>query len=93
MGENENSAKPLLHGIGRDLSQAMRFARSSWQDNARVIITLTQVLIDRIDGFLLVRSETNHGQASVILLWRAACSSRDMTTKFSGRLSSLSKLR
>ncbi len=65
MGEDEDAASPEGHRVRGDLRQHQALARACRKDHAGIGVLCSEVLIDRIDGLLLVWSQVHcHSSAS-----------------------------
>ena len=60
MGQNEDSTLPSRDCIFADRGHTGGLAPRCGNDHARIVITIAQMVVDRIDGRLLIRSKL-HG--------------------------------
>ena len=64
--KDEHAAAPRLHGIAADCGHDRGLAACGWDDDARVVITLTQVVVDRINGLALIGTKVHQLSTSEI---------------------------
>src|SRR5690606_10201921 len=64
--EDQHAAVPGQGRVSADRRHHWRFAAAGGNHEAGIVIPLAQVLVHRVDGFFLIRTQRQHGADSIV---------------------------